>query len=305
MAMKANKANKEFCVQLKGQYRWELIFDIDNTKNAGTIKRELQVESEVTMSYEGMVRSLDTKSISASLGLKAGGIFKILELGVNGELNTEVKSEYEKIATTKTVFHKKTTKTDTYEVGANSSLTLYRLIFDGPGVTYSTDTLSTSVKDMADVLIDVKGQLVQVLKDIDVVYSDDAVGGPSDLIQEARGQSADINKGQGGKYVWLRPIWTDDVSQGITGIEFVRQAEHNDDYKDLAKGAGGDYRYLKLLKDAQSKRRITEVGLWRSPKDSNGNRYPPTDRFCFRTEDINAGRGGDYLFLAYNGESVK
>jgi len=295
----------EFNVNLCGKYYWELMFDIDNTTNSGSIKREVQVECEISMSYEDMVRSLDSKTIAASMGFHAGGIFKILDIGVKGELNTEVKSEYEKMAKNQSTFRKKTTKTDTYEVGPKSSLRLYRLIFNGPGVSYATDTLSTSEKAMDDVIIEVKGKLLPVLKDIEVVYTKDSVSRPDDLIQEARGLNADINSGYGGDFVWLKPIWTDDVTKAVTSIEFVKQKEANSEYKDLAKGAGGDYRYLKLLRDPQSKARITEAGLWRQLNKTEGPRYPPKETYQFVTKDLNMDREGDYLFVCWNASYLK
>jgi len=297
--------NKEFKVQAKGEYHWELLFDIDNTTNSGTIKREVTVESEVTMSYENMVKSLDTKQIAASMGLEVGGIFEILNIGVKGEISGELKSEYEKISTTKTEFKKKTTKTDTYEVGANSSLKLYRLMFSAPGMNHATDTLSTNTKAMPDVPIEISGRAVPVLKDIEVLYTDDKVSHPEDIIQESHGYSADINKGYGGKFVWLRAVWAHDVAQGVTGIELNVQEEKNASYQDLAAGAGGKFRYLKMLRDPQSKQRITEVALWRRIEKSGGELHPPADKFRFRSDDLNVQRGGDDLFVVWNGACLK
>lgn len=48
-------------------------------------------------------------------------------------------------------------------------------------------------------------------------------------------------------------------------MQVVVQSSRNDKYKDLAAGAGGNYRYLKMLRDS-SNTRISRVGLLRSPK---------------------------------------
>ena len=63
----------------------------------------------------------------------------------------------------------------------------------------------------------------------------------------------------------------------------------------IAKGSGGDYRYLLFNMDATTKDKVTEVALLRlgsqmdgRPAGWNGN-----------TTNINAGRPGEFLYLLW------
>lgn len=89
----------------------------------------------------------------------------------------------------------------------------------------------------------------------------------------------------------------------MTNIQVVVQSESNDNYTDLAAGAGGKYRYLKMLRDS-SHTRIKRIGLLRSPK----SKYIYGDRQKYGwdecTRDINEDRGGDWLHLCWNTVSV-
>ena len=64
---------------------------------------------------------------------------------------------------------------------------------------------------------------------------------------------------------------------------------------DLAKGAGGEYRYVFAECDPQEKRKVAEVMLFRS---RNSIACPPYgwDRM---TGDLNCMRGGEYLYIIY------
>lgn len=89
----------------------------------------------------------------------------------------------------------------------------------------------------------------------------------------------------------------------MTNIQVVVQDSRNNAYNDMAAGAGGDYRYLKMLRGS-SHLRIKRVGLLRSPSDHYiyGNRRDYGWDEC--TGDINSGRGGDWLHLCWNNVSV-
>ncbi|CAK7203198.1 hypothetical protein SEUCBS139899_005929 [Sporothrix eucalyptigena] len=127
----------------------------------------------------------------------------------------------------------------------------------------------------------------------DVSYEDDK---PYGSLDEINGQSADINKGNGGSYVWLTPrrapkpsmmvdnIWLDIRSDPIEG--------RNDD---LAKGAGGDYRYFQWSNNLDCVRFVTDLALYRSSDEQT----EVPGGWEFMTNDINKGRGGDYLYLVW------
>lgn len=83
----------------------------------------------------------------------------------------------------------------------------------------------------------------------------------------------------------------------MTKIRFVVQHRSNSAYADLAAGARGKYRYLKMVKESPSNKRIKSVGLLRSFKCINNIREFGWDE-C--TSDINEMRHGDYLYLCWN-----
>ncbi|KAH6866013.1 hypothetical protein B0T10DRAFT_532514 [Thelonectria olida] len=129
----------------------------------------------------------------------------------------------------------------------------------------------------------------------EVIYTDED-NKPSDTLNEINNSSADINKGFGGKFVWLRihrapkpsmmvnHFWTDIRDSPIPG---------RDD--DLAKGAGGDFRYLQWSNDMGVNHFVTDLALWRTGSEES---RPPVG-WDGKTDDINKGRGGDFLYLIW------
>ncbi|CAL8128941.1 unnamed protein product [Orchesella dallaii] len=175
-------------------------------------------------------------------------------------------------------------------------------VFNGPGIDYLTSTVSTTPHHMKDVQIHYALKLVPFLHYIDVVYTSDSVGRPSNIIREVNGKNPDINGGYRGSYVWLIPIWTTRLEDAASGIQIVIQDKENENYKDLAQGARGAYRYIKIHTNYYATDVITEIGLYRTSQENddpcNGGRWQ------FKTEDINSKRGGDYLYLVWNKSSI-
>ncbi|KXH31160.1 hypothetical protein CSAL01_08635 [Colletotrichum salicis] len=128
-----------------------------------------------------------------------------------------------------------------------------------------------------------------------VIYTDDD-SKPQHTLSEYEGGSPDINKGFGGKFVWLRirhatkpeemvnHIWRDYLDEPLAG---------RDD--DLSKGAGGLYRYLQWSHDMRAKYFVSSVMVWRPKEEQNS---PPAG-WAGKTDDINKGRGGNYLYLIW------
>lgn len=67
-----------------------------------------------------------------------------------------------------------------------------------------------------------------------------------------------------------------------------------EDYRtpDLAKGAGGDCRYL-YWEYAQGDVALQDAALWRAP---DATTIPPSG-WKYISADLNGGRGGDYLYI--------
>lgn len=287
-------------ITVEGQYYWERIYYIDNRGQNNPYKETRKITKSVTTSYSDLKKSIVDSSIKSSLNLDVGGVFDIITASVKGSLDTELTTSYQSTVERKSETHVTEELTREFTVGANSIGEMFRLVYKGPGVTYATSTISTDGKLPQDkVFITCRVKQIPLIKDIQVVYTDQSVERPQNLITESTGGSPDINKGFGGKYVWLVPVWTSNADKAVTNIQFVMQSSSNEAYRDLAAGTGGQYRYLKMLKD-MSHTRIKRVGLLRSPKAKYiyGDRHKYGWDEC--TEDINSDRKGDWLHLCWN-----
>ncbi|RDW65891.1 uncharacterized protein DSM5745_09630 [Aspergillus mulundensis] len=133
------------------------------------------------------------------------------------------------------------------------------------------------------------------LQSIDVRYGEDPSSEPSAGIKTVDGSSADINAGFGGDFVWLIPTYGS-AATAASSIRIIIQGDADSAYYDLAKGAGGDYRYLRLERDGGAK--ISEVKLLRR---GDGVDFAAVQALGFQgvSGDINEGRGGDFLYLVW------
>ena len=97
------------------------------------------------------------------------------------------------------------------------------------------------------------------------------------------------------RYVWLVPRYTTEWSAAAVGFELIIQGGANGSLQDLAKGAGGDFRYLLPVKDITNEAKVTQVTLLRLHGDM-GRR--PTG-WTGNTGDINRNRGKTFLYLLW------
>jgi histone deacetylase HOS3 len=66
------------------------------------------------------------------------------------------------------------------------------------------------------------------------------------------------------RYVWLVPVYTFEATQAATSFDIRIQPSAIDGKDDLAKGTGGDWRYLYTIQDSRQLRKMVEVKLLRS-----------------------------------------
>ena len=104
----------------------------------------------------------------------------------------------------------------------------------------------------------------------------------------------DVNKGFGGKYVYIKPIFTKDKSTASSGFNLViTDSENNNPVaKDVSKGAGdlgaGQFRYI-IPRYDDNVHKVKEIKLVESLNND----------FNSCTQDINKGRGGRELYLCW------
>lgn len=108
----------------------------------------------------------------------------------------------------------------------------------------------------------------------------------------------DINRGFGGKFIYLQPLWTKHSAAAVGDISvrtsgsFPQWAKKRG-LTDLAKGAGGDFRFLDVKHGAGFESGITEITLWEK------RLYAIPHGWDGMTQDINKGRGGRFLYLVW------
>ena len=81
-------------------------------------------------------------------------------------------------------------------------------------------------------------------------------------------------------------------------VAILHNGAGNSSLQDMAKGAGGAYRYLKQQDGRDAPVRITDVALFRSKKQQFLS-VDPSNGWHESTFDINEGRGGDFLYVVW------
>ena len=128
---------------------------------------------------------------------------------------------------------------------------------------------------------------LEYVSGIDVI-SQDVGGAPEGYLEE------DVNKGFGGKYVYIKPIITEDKLSASSGFNLVITNNENNNpvAKDVSKGAGdlgaGQFRYIVPRYD-DNVLKVKEIKLVESLNND----------FNSCTQDINKGRGGRELYLCW------
>ncbi|KAI0686947.1 hypothetical protein BC835DRAFT_428914 [Cytidiella melzeri] len=135
----------------------------------------------------------------------------------------------------------------------------------------------------------------EYIGDLKVKYGDSASEAPPDALRELTGLSNSINHGYGGKHVWLVPTYTRDPSAAATSFHVVAQANPENKMDDLAKGAGGGYRYIFSKSDNDEPSKIVYAVLQRTQSAVNS---PPAG-WDMMTADINKGRRKSRLYILF------
>ncbi|KAG6908273.1 hypothetical protein DXG01_005538 [Tephrocybe rancida] len=297
-------------IAISTKFLWSLVFDYDNSGNDGEIVHAYS--STESRTYSSLSFNESVTSTAKKLAEKG---FIDLDVGASyGPVSASVKTGYETSKevndmlqnTTRDQTEETTTYTKTversYRVAGRGRLCLYQRIYDGPGMNvregaYRATPVPLTTDEMEqEVLVELVLAPKTFIKAIKVVYGNKEIDAPGDRIQQICGGSDDINFSYGGKYAWLVPEWTTKVSEALTRFDLVITSEEDSRYDDLAKGAGGKYRYLVPIKQAGESLFITKLYLSRSPVRAINTPIQPLGE----TSDINSGRRGDYLYLLWD-----
>ncbi|GJJ12688.1 hypothetical protein Clacol_006932 [Clathrus columnatus] len=130
-----------------------------------------------------------------------------------------------------------------------------------------------------------------------VVYGNLPSEEPRNAVTTLDNNDDNINMGFGGNYVWVVPEYGSARERARTSFIFIAQDHNNDNYKNLAKGANGKYRYLLPMINRGTKQKIIGLRLLRSSSQI----LSPPKGYHGMTKDINEGRHGTYLYLIWEG----
>ncbi|KAG5352798.1 hypothetical protein C0989_000460 [Termitomyces sp. Mn162] len=197
-------------------------------------------------------------------------------------------------------------------IAPKTRVLLYQRVFEAPGMVIHerTTKMVTIPLTKEEVVEKIPMQMMMkpmmFVKGLKVVYSDSHLDAPTDRIRDVFGGSDEINYMYGGKYVWLVPMMTTMVSEAINHFDLVITSNADPHHDDLAKGAGGAYRYLIPVKKTTTDLLMTELTLARFSSDVHlllSTMFYPHLPKGFTT-DINMERGGEYLYLVWKLQKV-
>lgn len=106
----------------------------------------------------------------------------------------------------------------------------------------------------------------------------------------------------GSSAVYPQSVYTNEPKQAATFFHIVVQDVPNALYVDLAKGAGGVYRYLVPVRHARQKRKIVGAILYHTTDGLNAPKLSALVKslgYNGSTTNINEGKGGDCLYLLW------
>ncbi|KAJ8508209.1 hypothetical protein ONZ45_g9488 [Pleurotus djamor] len=148
--------------------------------------------------------------------------------------------------------------------------------------------------------------MADFVKDIKVVLQD-SWQPPNDCLRDlSEIGEHEVNRGFGGKYVYLIPVFTNSSNDAGTYVELEIDDSSKEGQVDLAAGAGGKYRYLSVIRNREDNKKITSMALYRKSHDAGPMKEQEANQLGYDriSEDLNKDRGGDYLHVIYTVTSI-
>ncbi|KAG6889609.1 hypothetical protein C0995_016135 [Termitomyces sp. Mi166 len=300
---------------MMAKYVWKLVFDYDNSGSPTPMEHTYaltQSGSYNPMMFNEFV-SKEAKKLVESGKLQSGASYRpsSVTFMTGHQMSKEVSSFLQNMTMDQP---EKTMSYDRMEVrkvmiGPKSRMMVYQRTFEAPGMIIQEDTLKMiaaplpkeeMVEEVPMQMMMVAMKFVKGLKLNQVVSSDNPLDAPSDRVRDWFGGSDEMNYMYGGKFVWIVPIMTTQVSEALTSFDLVITPKADPHHDDLAKDAGGSHRYLIPIKQT-SDLFMTELTLARFSSDAHlllPTMFWPNLPKGF-TSDINMERGGGYLYLVW------
>lgn len=298
-------------VDIPGKYVWVSVLSLTNNSTS-KLNFERSVTSTVSVSWSKLQRVVEEKksSNSASTTISLGASFWFFD----ASSKTTASWTSEKLTRVVREAQKRGSSSYKVELSVNGpiepgqSLYIYEKKIDFSGklqpmgtkeTLYSTDPNPKELNEPVTLRVPVDIVLKKYLRKFKVVYYD--VKTRSEKFVQTIGypngddNRNDINRGLGGKYVYLEPVWTTNTAEAAEVIDIIIQDHASSDPNDLdlAKGAVGfQYRYV-YTNTYWGLFGITQVAL------IEGERGRVPDGWDGITVDINKNRGGRHLYLVW------
>ncbi|KAL8721626.1 MAG: hypothetical protein Q9225_001715, partial [Loekoesia sp. 1 TL-2023] len=294
----------DIIIPVTGSLYWVEIWFRDNSSNPDgvqVVESEKKVVRSVKISQfnESTKEAIENTKQSASAKAEVGASYGVVSATVSTEISAskEITDTYSYTAREQRDMSVEETTIDRtkYEIKGHGRLGLYQAYFSAPGIDVSLSQSRTggSKPPSEDVKLEVRMHKLDFISSLEAVYTDNGNDRPFDCLHEITRQNEDINSGFGGKYVYLKPVYTNQVSQALTDCRVrIESNPWSGGTDDLAKGAGGAYRYLQFNKDARNHQKFETSALLRRAGGPATIKDAPD--FNVLTTDINKDRGGDY-----------
>ncbi|SJL14602.1 uncharacterized protein ARMOST_18065 [Armillaria ostoyae] len=303
-------APRRYNIKIQGKIYWKLVAEYDNSLNDGKITHEQTLEKKASCTFSTFRQAIDSETKKAiqrgAVKAEAGASYSPVSASVSAEYDSSkeindlmenaTRSQTEEEQVTKSTFK----RTLVVEIGPWSKLILYQQWFSAAGVDVESDVISTNPergKESKIIDIDVVIEEQEFIKDVKVVYSDQASGKPDGRVLEYTGRDDDINAGAKGKCVSLVPVYTNDIREAAVSFENITQGDASrEGLSDITKGDGGAFRYLVPYKNERDHKKIYELALGRFNQGCSAEKIRSLG-YDYSTYNINAGRDGDVTVL--------
>ncbi|KAL4803080.1 hypothetical protein BDV18DRAFT_163605 [Aspergillus unguis] len=301
-------------IALSGVVYWSKPFDFQNGENV-TITRTEKYKWSRTLTKSHFWEDANKAVIDAKARSKftseEGASWEVVTAKITSEIemSLDVANTMESVSKSETheSFEESGEKETKYTVGPKGRLIAYQMVFIGPGVSVASEQIITrsepdpALEKRLSVKIDCELKAKRFLKDIKVVYGRWENQKPVDCIPVIDNKSPDINKGfSESDFVWLVPVWGSKASDSETctylGCRLTGSREP--DASDLAKGAGGEYRYLDIGRNPAIRDKIVDVRMLRS-EGKQSSQDAKNQGFPGISNDFNVNRNHDWLYLIW------
>lgn len=276
---------------------------------SGPYKKTEKIKTKTKINTEIIKSSLFEKENGYNIDAGVKTSLSIVDVDISSKFNSSEKSKIEEnIKNEESMEYENEIK---LEINLKNDQTryIYKLIYENKDLGFYYEADATQIinderekldeKKVDPIIISISTKKIKLLKNIEVVYTDDMISRPDDIIKEVDGkiECSDINYKHSGKFVWLKPIHTYIIGEAATDIKikFENKSDNGNNY-DLSKGDGNSiFRYLNIKYDKDNNKKILfdKIKLYNTDDKKS---LPTRKEYGYEnyTRNINEDRKGHY-----------